>query len=98
MTAAPPSGLWWSRHVHTKEQKMTIDKRAVRGMAAAAGILAAAAAEAGKPDSRTMTLTTKSPAAREQLVELQRRIESFQFAGNEELAKKIVAADPEFAM
>jgi tetratricopeptide (TPR) repeat protein len=77
---------------------MTIDTRAVRGMAAAAGILAAVAAEAGKPDSRTMTLTTKSPAAREQLVELQRRIESFQFAGNEELAKKIVAADPEFAM
>jgi tetratricopeptide (TPR) repeat protein len=79
---------------------MTIDKRAVRGMAAAAGILAAAAAaEAGKPDSRTMTLTTKSPAAREQLVELQRRIESFQFgSANEELARKIVAADPEFAM
>ena len=30
---------------------MTIDKRAVLGMAAAAGILAAAAAEAGKPAS-----------------------------------------------
>ena len=47
------------RHVHTKEQMMTIDKRAVRGLAAAAGILAAAAAEAGKPDSRTMTFSTK---------------------------------------
>ena len=46
-----------------------------------------------------MDRTTKSPAAHDQLVELQRRIESFQFGpANEELAKKIVAADPDFAL
>jgi len=78
---------------------MTIDKRAVLALAAAAGLLATAAAEAGKPASRTMAFTTQSPAARDQLVELQRRIESFQFGpANEELARKIVAADPDFAL
>jgi tetratricopeptide (TPR) repeat protein len=77
---------------------MRIDTRAVLGIAAAAGLLAAAAAEAKSP-AKTMPMTTKSPAAHDQLVELQRRIETFQFGpANEELAKKIVAADPDFAL
>lgn len=76
---------------------MRIDTRAVLGIVAAAGLLPAAAAQAKGP-AKTMPMTTKSPAAHDQLVELQRRIETFQFTGNEELAKKIVAADPEFAL
>ena len=52
-----------------------------------------------KSAAKTMAFTTTSPAAREELVQLQKRIESFQFgATNEEMAKKIVAADPEFAL
>lgn len=74
---------------------MTTDTRAVLGLAVAAALVAAAA-EAGT--GKTMPMTTKSPAAHDQLVELQRRIETFQFTANEELAKKIVAADPEFAL
>ena len=80
---------------------MSIAKHAVSGTLLAAGALAVAvaAAEAGKPAARTMTFTTKAPAAHDQLVELQRRIESFQFGPvNEELANKIVAADPSFAL
>ena len=76
---------------------MRIDKRAVLGIAAAAGLLAGAVAEAKAP-AKTMPMTTKSPAAHDQLVELQRRIETFQFTGNEDRAKKIVAADPDFAL
>ena len=76
---------------------MRIDTRAVLGIAAAAGLLTAAAVEAKAP-AKTMPMTTKSPAAHDQLVELQRRIETFQFTANEELARKIVAADPDFAL
>jgi tetratricopeptide (TPR) repeat protein len=82
-----------------KERKMSIAKHAVPGTLLAAGLLAAAAAEAGKPAAKTMVFTTQSPAAHDQLVELQRRIETFQFGPrNEELANKIVAADPAFAL
>jgi len=43
--------------------------------------------------------STKSPEAKKLLAELQSRIESFQFgAANVDLAKKLVAADPSFAM
>jgi tetratricopeptide (TPR) repeat protein len=81
---------------------MSVTKHAVGiglGVGLLMGALAAAAAEPGKPAAKTMAFTTKSPAAHEQLVELQRRIESFQFGpANEELAKKIVAADPDFAL
>jgi tetratricopeptide (TPR) repeat protein len=77
---------------------MRIDTRAVLGIVGAAFILAAAAGEAGSP-AQTMPMTTKSPAAHDQLVELQRRIETSQFGpANEELARKIVAADPDFAL
>jgi tetratricopeptide (TPR) repeat protein len=78
--------------------KMSITKHAALGTGLAAFVLAGSAA-ADKPAARTMTFTTKSPAAHDQLVELQRRIESFQFGpANEELANKIVAADPDFAL
>ena len=43
--------------------------------------------------------TTKSPEAKKLLAELQWKIESFQFGpSNVELAKKLVAADPNFAI
>jgi tetratricopeptide (TPR) repeat protein len=76
---------------------MRIDTRAVLGIVAVGGLLSASAVEAKGP-AKTMPMTTKSPAAHDQLVELQRRIETFQFTANEELAKKIVAADPDFAL
>jgi len=83
-----------------EQKKMNITKLAVLGVGAAAWITTAgSAAAAGKPAAKTMTFTTKSPAAHDQLVELQRRVETFQFGpANEELAKKIVEADPEFAL
>jgi len=65
----------------------------------AAGPSAMAAPAATAPASRHFEWTTKSPEAKKLLAELQSRIESFQFgAGNVDLAKKLVAADPSFAM
>ncbi len=62
-------------------------------------IALAGAAIAGEAASRRFEWSTESAEARELLGKLQGRIESFQ-AGpeNQELAKKIVAADPDFAM
>ena len=61
--------------------------------------LASASAFAGTTKGRSFEWTTKSAEAKKLLGELQGRIESFQFgAANVELAKKIVAADPSFAM
>jgi len=64
-------------------------------------IAIATAAAAGDPASpaRRFEWTTSSAEAKERLLELQQRIESFQF-GPETItvARKIVAADPEFAM
>jgi len=49
--------------------------------------------------ARRFEWTTRSPEAKKMLGELQARIEAFQFgASNVELARKIVAADPQFAM
>ena len=61
-----------------------------------AGLAAGAAAAA--PGKR-FDWTTASPAAKQGLLEVQQRIESFQF-GPETIAvaQKVVAADPEFAM
>jgi tetratricopeptide (TPR) repeat protein len=61
--------------------------------------LASGAASAEAPAGRRFEWTTKSAEARALLTELQGRIESFQ-AGpqNVELARRIVAADPAFAM
>jgi len=64
----------------------------------AAALAAGAAAEPAAP-ARRFEWTTKSAEAKERLVELQQRIEAFQF-GPETIAvaQRIVAADPEFAM
>jgi len=66
------------------------------------GVLVASASLAAAADTAErgrFTWTTRSPEARAMLKELQSRIESFQFGpGNTELAQKIVAADPGFAM
>jgi len=64
----------------------------------AAALAAGAAAEPAAP-ARRFEWTTKSAEAKERLVELQQRIEAFQF-GPETIAvaQTIVAADPEFAM
>ena len=51
------------------------------------------------PAGKHFEWTTKSPEAKKLLAELQGKIESFQFGpSNVELAKKLVAADPSFAM
>ena len=72
--------------------------RAVALVAAAS--LAASGAVAGeKAGGRRFEYKSRSEEARKLLFELQGRIENFQFgAANVELAKKIVALDPEFAM
>jgi len=91
---------------------MSIAKHTVLGLGLCAGLAAAAAADtpattdkaaqapaARKGAGKTMLFTTKSPAARADLVQLQKRIESFQFGPtNEEMANRIVAADPDFAL
>ena len=64
-------------------------------LVASGGASAAAGAGAGK----RFEWTTKSAEAKQGLAELQQRIENFQFGpANAELAQKIVAADPAFAM
>ncbi|HKZ32825.1 MAG TPA: tetratricopeptide repeat protein, partial [Vicinamibacteria bacterium] len=66
-------------------------------LAAVAAAGAADAQAAGK--GARFEWTTKSAEAKQGLAELQQRIESFQFGPvNTELAQKIVAADPAFAM
>ncbi len=65
------------------------------GPAGAGASPAAAETRAG----RHFEWTTKSPEAKRLLGELQSRIESFQFGpSNVDLAKKLVAADPSFAI
>jgi tetratricopeptide (TPR) repeat protein len=66
---------------------------------AVAATLVAAVVLADAPAGRRFEWTTKSAEAKKLLTELQMRIESFQ-AGpqNVELANKVVAADPNFAM
>src|SRR6186997_1049196 len=61
--------------------------------------LVSTSAFAGTTPGRHFTWTTKSAEAKTLLGQLQSRIESFQFGPeNIEIAKKIVAADPNFAM
>jgi tetratricopeptide (TPR) repeat protein len=61
--------------------------------------LAAGAAAEPAAAARRFEWTTSSAEARERLAEIQQRIESFQFgAETVELARRLVAADPEFAM
>jgi tetratricopeptide (TPR) repeat protein len=64
----------------------------------AAALTAGAAAEPAAA-GRRFEWTTKSAEAKEQLLDLQQRIERFQVgAGAIEAARRIVAADPDFAM
>jgi tetratricopeptide (TPR) repeat protein len=67
--------------------------------AAAAAALVSVAAYAGSPAGRKFEWTTKSEEAKKLLTELRLRIENFQVGPeNLELGKKIVAADPSWAM
>ena len=67
-------------------------------LALAAAALPAALAADAKPGAR-FEWTTGSAEAKQTLVELQQRIENFQFGPqNVEIAQKIVAADPQFAL
>jgi tetratricopeptide (TPR) repeat protein len=60
----------------------------------------AVAAHAGSDAGRRFEWTTQSAEAKKLIAEVQARIENFQGGGKEtqELAKKLVAADPKFAM
>ncbi|HWW92214.1 MAG TPA: hypothetical protein VN375_02520, partial [Vicinamibacteria bacterium] len=71
--------------------------RALCAVAVVTLVLPAVYADA--PAGRRFEWSTKSPEARKLLTELQLRIENFQGgAENIELAKKLVAADPNFAI
>src|SRR5687767_4354356 len=74
----------------------------IRAVALVAGALLAAApafAEAKAPAGRRLEYRSRSEEARKLLFQLQDRIENFQVGPeNLELAKKIVALDPTFAM
>jgi len=73
--------------------------RATVAAAACVAMLGGLAPAGDKAAGRAFTLTTRSQEARDTLAELQRRIENQQFGpANVELARKIVAADPSFAM
>ncbi|HET8648150.1 MAG TPA: hypothetical protein VFO85_21820, partial [Vicinamibacteria bacterium] len=73
--------------------------RATALLAGAAFLATAAYAAAEAPKGRKFEYSTKSAEARTLLAELQTRIENFQFGPkNQELARKIVAADPTWAM
>jgi len=73
-------------------------KKELMGLALAAVVCGAAAGEAGTSAKR-FEWTTASATARQKLLEVQQRIEDFQFgAETVEAARQIVAADPQFAM
>jgi len=72
---------------------------AVAVLVAAAGVGAVQGEEAKGKSGARFEWTTKSAEAKKTLAELQQRIENFQFGpANAEIAQKIVAADPQFAM
>ena len=63
------------------------------------GLVAGLAAGAAAAPGKRFEWTTASPAAKQGLLEVQQRIESFQFGPDTiAVAQKVVAADPEFAM
>ena len=73
--------------------------RAVALVAAALAVTTTAGADNGSKAGRRFEYKSKSAEARKMLFELQDRIENFQFGpANVEIAKKIVALDPAFAM
>ncbi|HEU4391138.1 MAG TPA: tetratricopeptide repeat protein, partial [Blastocatellia bacterium] len=66
---------------------------------AAVALVLSSTALASKSNGRRFEWTTKSREARQLLAELQSQVENFQLGpGSLELAKKMVAADPNFAM
>ena len=72
---------------------------AVAVLAAAAGVARVQGEEAKGKTGARFEWTTKSAEAKQILAELQQRIENFQFGpANAEIAQKLVAADPQFAM
>jgi tetratricopeptide (TPR) repeat protein len=72
---------------------------AVAVLVAAAGVGRVQGEEAKGKSGARFEWTTKSEEAKKTLAELQQRIENFQFGpANAEIAQKIVAADPQFAM
>ncbi|HEY7922399.1 MAG TPA: hypothetical protein VII62_04390, partial [Vicinamibacteria bacterium] len=72
---------------------------AVAVLVAAAGVAPVQGEEAKATSGAHFEWTTKSADAKTGLAELQQRIENFQFGpANVELAQKIVAADPMFAL
>ena len=72
---------------------------AVAVLVAAAGVGRVQGEEARGKSGARFEWTTKSAEAKKTLAELQQRIENFQFGpANAEIAQKIVAADPQFAM
>ena len=74
-------------------------KRGVWALVLAPTLAVATATAGEQPGARRMEWTTKSAEAKSLLKELQLRIENFQAGpANVELAKKVVAADPNFAM
>jgi tetratricopeptide (TPR) repeat protein len=79
-----------------KEQEPMLKRILSLGFAVS---VAAGAAADPAASSRRFAWTTKSAEARQRLLEVQQRIESFQFGPETvTVAQKIVAADPEFAM
>src|SRR5512134_2416297 len=61
--------------------------------------LGATATAPAAPKATRFEWTTKSADAKKKLLEVQQRIESFQFgAGTVEAARQLVSADPQFAM
>jgi tetratricopeptide (TPR) repeat protein len=72
---------------------------AVAVLAAAAGVARVQGEEAKGKTGARFEWTTKSAEAKQILAELQQRIENFQFGpANAEIAQKLVAADPQFAI
>ena len=70
-----------------------------RALVVVGATLAASAGLAQTAAGRRFEWSTKSAEAKQLLAELQSRIENFQVGpGNVELAKRLVAADPSFAM
>jgi tetratricopeptide (TPR) repeat protein len=66
---------------------------------AAAAALCTGAAASPAATAKRFEWTTKSEAAKQKLLEIQQRIENFQFGAETiEVARQIVAADPAFAM
>ena len=78
---------------------MTME-RMIRGLLGTLLVATAVSAETpAASGSRKLAWTTQSSAAREGLLELQRRIESYQVGPvGQALGRKIVEADPEFAL